>query len=218
MAGFTYSSLKTAIQDYVDTSETTFVNNLNIIIEQAEERILKGVWLDNFKKNVTGTASSGTPYLGMPTDFLAPFSLAVIDSDTYHYLNLKQVSFMRSYKPTTTGAVTGRPKYYAEFYSDSFIIAPTPDSNYTFELHYFYRPASLTAAGDSGQTWLSENAPIALLYACLTEASIFLKMDPAETALYNQRFEDALARLKNTAEGAGTQSQYRYDQVRIPIT
>lgn len=218
MAGFTYSSLKTAIQDYVDTSETTFVNNLNIIIEQAEERILKGVWLDNFKKNVTGTASSGTPYLGMPTDFLAPFSLAVIDSDTYHYLNLKQVSFMRSYKPTTTGAVTGRPKYYAEFDSDSFIIAPTPDSNYTFELHYFYRPASLTAAGDSGQTWLSENAPIALLYASLTEASIFLKMDPAETALYNQRFEDALARLKNTAEGAGTQSQYRYDQVRIPIT
>ena len=218
MAGFTYSSLKTAIQDYVDTSETTFVNNLNIIIEQAEERILKGVWLDNFKKNVTGTATSGTPYLGMPTDFLAPFSLAVIDSDTYHYLNLKQVSFMRSYKPTTTGAVTGRPKYYAEFDSDSFIIAPTPDSNYTFELHYFYRPASLTAAGDSGQTWLSENAPIALLYASLTEASIFLKMDPAETGLYNQRFEDALARLKNTAEGAGTQSQYRYDQVRIPIT
>jgi len=197
MAGFTYSGLKTAIQDYVDSSETTFVNNLNIIIEQAEERILKGVWLDNFKKNVTGTATSDTPYLGMPTDFLAPFSLAVIDSNTYHYLNLKQVSFMRSYKPTTTGAVTGRPKYYAEFDSDSFIIAPTPDSNYTFELHYFYRPASLTAAGDSGQTWLSENAPIALLYASLTEASIFLKMDP---------------------EGAGTQSQYRYDQVRIPIT
>jgi len=218
MAGFTYSGLKTAIQDYVDSSETTFVNNLNIIIEQAEERILKGVWLDNFKKNVTGTATSDTPYLGMPTDFLAPFSLAVIDSNTYHYLNLKQVSFMRSYKPTTTGAVTGRPKYYAEFDSDSFIIAPTPDSNYTFELHYFYRPASLTAAGDSGQTWLSENAPIALLYASLTEASIFLKMDPTETGLYNQRFEDALARLKNTAEGAGTQSQYRYDQVRIPIT
>jgi len=218
MAGFTYSELKTTIQNYVDSSETTFVNTLNTIIEQGEERILKGVWLDNFKKNVTGTATSGTPYLGMPTDFLAPFSLSVIDSDTYYFLNLKQVSFMRSYKPTTTGSVTGRPKYYAEFDSDSFIIAPTPDSNYTFELHYFYRPASLTAAGDSGSTWLSTNAPIALLYACLTEASIFLKMDPTETGLYNQRFEDALARLKNTAEGAGTQSQYRYDQVRIPTT
>ncbi len=103
---------------------------------------------------------------------------------------------MRSYKPTTTGSVTGRPKYYAEFDSDSFIIAPTPDSNYTFELHYFYRPASLTAAGDSGSTWLSTNAPIALLYACLTEAAIFLKMDPAEIATYDQRFESALARLK----------------------
>tara|TARA_R110001606_G_scaffold56186_1_gene136312 strand:- start:312 stop:968 length:657 start_codon:yes stop_codon:yes gene_type:complete len=216
MAGFTYSELKTAIQDYVDSSETTFVNNLNIIIEQAEERILKGVWLDNFKRNVTGTATSGTPYLGMPTDFLAPFSLSVIDSDTYYFLNLKQVSFMRSYKPATTGSVTGRPKYYAEFDSDSFIIAPTPDSNYTFELHYFYRPASLTAAGDSGSTWLSTNAPIALLYGCLTEAGVFLKMDPTEIAGYDQRFENALARLKNTAEGAGTQSQYRYDQVRIP--
>ena len=76
----------------------------------------------------------------------------------------------------------------------------------------------MTAAGDSGQTWISENAPIALLYACLTEAAIFLKMDPTEIATYDQRFEGALARLKNTAEGAGTQSQYRYDQVRIPIT
>ena len=218
MAGFTYSELKTTIQNYVDSSETTFVNTLNTIIEQGEERILKGVWLDNFKKNVTGTATSGTPYLGMPTDFLAPFSLSVIDSNTYYFLNLKQVSFMRSYKPTTTGSVTGRPKYYAEFDSDSFIIAPTPDSNYTFELHYFYRPASLTAAGDSGSTWLSTNAPIALLYACLTEAAIFLKMDPAEIATYDQRFENALARLKNTAEGAGTKSQYRYDQVRIPTT
>ena len=83
---FTYSGLKTAIQDYVDSSETTFVNNLDVIIKQAEERILKNVWLDNFRKNVTGTASADTPYLGMPTDFLAPFSLAVISSNTYHYL------------------------------------------------------------------------------------------------------------------------------------
>mgnify|MGYP003135727639 FL=1 len=146
---FTYSGLKTAIQDYVDSSETTFVNNLDVIIKQAEERILKNVWLDNFRKNVTGTASSDTAYLGMPSDFLAPFSMAVISSDTYYYLLLKQVSFMRSYKPATSGSVTGLPKYYAEFSSDSFILAPTPDANYTFELHYFYRPASLTSAGDS---------------------------------------------------------------------
>ena len=216
--GFTYSQLKKAIQNYVDSSETTFVDTLATIIKQGEERILKGVWLDNFKKNVTGTASSGGAYLGMPTDFLAPFSLAVIVNDTYHFLNLKQTSFMRSYKPATSGSVTGRPKYYGEFDSDTFILAPTPDSNYTFELHYFYRPASLTDGADSGTTWLSTNAPTTLLYACLAESSIFLKMDPTEIATYEKRFEEALARLKNTAEGAGTHSQYRYDQVRIPTT
>ena len=215
---FTYSGLKTAIQDYVDSSETTFVNNLDVIIKQAEERILKNVWLDNFRKNVTGTASADTPYLGMPTDFLAPFSLAVISSDVYYFLLLKQVSFMRSYKPTTSGSVTGRPKYYAEFDSDSFILAPTPDATYTFELHYFYRPASLTAAGASGTTWLSNNATNSLLYGSLVEAATFLKLDPNEMANFEQRFQDALARLRNTSEGAGTQSQYRYDQVRIPTT
>ena len=215
---FTYSGLKTAIQDYVDSSETTFVNNLDVIIKQAEERILKNVWLDNFKKNVTGTASADTPYLGMPTDFLAPFSMAVIASNVYYYLLLKQVSFMRAYKPATSGSVTGRPKYYAEFDSDSFILAPTPDTTYTFELHYFYRPASLTAAGDSGTTWLSDNATNSLLYGSLVEAATFLKLDPNEMANFEQRFQDAIARLRNTSEGAGTQSQYRYDQVRIPTT
>ena len=113
--GFTYSQLKTAIQNYVDSSETTFVDTLATIIKQGEERILKGVWLDNFKKNVTGTASSGGAYLGMPTDFLAPFSLAVIVNDTYHFLNLKQTSFMRSYKPATSGSVTGSQRIMVSF-------------------------------------------------------------------------------------------------------
>jgi hypothetical protein len=125
---------------------------------------------------------------------------------------------MRSYKPTTSGSVTGRPKYYAEFDSDSFILAPTPDATYTFELHYFYRPASLTAAGDSGTTWLSDNATNSLLYGSLVEAATFLKLDPNEMAIFEQRFQEAIVRLRNTAEGAGTQSQYRYDQVRIPTT
>ena len=213
---FTYGTLKTAIENYVDTSETTFVATLPTFIKQAEERILKNVWLDNFKKNVTGTATSGTTYLGMPTDFLAPFSLATISSNTYNFLLLKQVSFMKSYKPVSTD--TGSPKYYAEFNSDSFILAPTPNADFTFELHYFYRPASLTAGADSGTTWLSQNAVNCMLYGSLVEAGTFLKMDPAEIGGYEQRFQDALDRLRNTSEGAGTQSQYRYDQVRIPTT
>jgi len=213
---FTYGTLKTAIENYVDTSETTFVATLPTFIAQTEERILKNVWLDNFKKNVTGTGTSGTTYLAMPTDFLAPFSLATISSNTYNFLLLKQVSFMKSYKPVSTE--TGAPKYYAEFDSDSFILAPTPNADFTFELHYFYRPTSLTAGADSGTTWLSQNATNCMLYGALVEAATFLKMDPAEIAGYEQRFQDALDRLRNTSEGAGTQSQYRYDQVRIPTT
>ena len=213
---FTYGTLKTAIENYVDTSETTFVSTLPTFITQTEERILKNVWLDNFKKNVTGTATSGTTYLAMPTDFLAPFSLATISSNTYNFLLLKQVSFMKSYKPVSTD--TGAPKYYAEFNSDSFILAPTPNADFTFELHYFYRPTSLTTGADSGTTWLSQNATNCMLYGALVEAATFLKMDPPEIAGYEQRFQDALDRLRNTSEGAGTQSQYRYDQVRIPTT
>jgi len=214
---FTYSTLKTAIENYVDTSETTFVATLPTFILQTEERILKNVWLDNFKKNVTGTATSGTTYLAMPNDFLAPFSLATIStSNVYNYLLLKQVSFMKSYKPVSTE--TGAPKYYAEFDSDSFILAPTPNANFTFELHYFYRPTSLTAGADSGTTWLSQNAINCMLYGSLVEAGTFLKMDAAEIGGYEQRFQDALDRLRNTSGGAGTQSQYRYDQVRIPTT
>ena len=84
---WTYSSLKTAIQDFSESTESTFVTHLNDFIEGAEERILKGVELDQFRKNVTGTGTSSNTYLSMPTDFLAPFSLAVIDaSSNYNYL------------------------------------------------------------------------------------------------------------------------------------
>ena len=130
--------------------------------------------LDDFIKNVTGTATSGSAYLGAPTDFLAPFSLAVIDSSSnYNYLKLKHPSFIRDYTPASS--TTGEPKYYAEFDDNTFILAPTPNSNYTFELHYFYRPSSLTSAGDSGTTWLSTNAPNAMLYGALAEAMVYLK-------------------------------------------
>ena len=217
MAGFTYSGLKTAVQNYLDNDETTFTSTLDTFIQQTEERILKSVQLPVFRKNVTGSGSSDNTYLATPSDYLSPYSLAVVDSDSnYSYLLLKHVTWIRDYTPAV--ATTGEPLYYAQFDDDTFILAPTPNSNFTFELHYFYRPASLTAAGDSGTTWISKNAPNCLLYGCLAEAAIFLKMDPPEIALYEQRFQDGIERLKNTTEGAGTHSQYRYDQVRIPTT
>ena len=209
---WTYSALKTAIQDYSESTESSFVTHLDDFIKATEERILKTVQLDYFVKNVSGTATADGQYLGAPTDYLYSKSLAIIDgSSNYNFLQLKETSFIRDYTPAS--ATTGTPKYYAEFDENTFILAPTPSTNFTFELHYQHRPSSLTSAGDSGTTWLSKNAPNALLYGSLTEAMFYLKNYEA-SPIYEQRFQEALTSLKNLGEGKSAQDEYRYDQVR----
>ena len=209
---YTLSTLQTAIKDYLETDETTFNNNLNNFIKNTEEKILKSIQLDVFRKNVTGTGTSGTTYLSTPSDYLASNSLAIIDSDNvYTYLQLKHVSFIRDFTPDSD--TTGVPKYYAEFDEDTFILAPKPNSNYSFELHYTARPASLTAGSASGTTWLSTNAPLALLYGSLAEASIFLK-NYEGVQFYDKLYQEAMAALKIFEEGKNTRDQYRYDEVR----
>jgi len=205
---FTLATLKSTVQDYCETAETTFVADLPTFIKEAEERILKNVELPVFRKNVTGNATANNTYLSTPSDFLAPYSLAVISSDVYSYPLLKHVSFIRDYTPNAS--TTGLPKYYALFDDNTFLLAPTPDSGYTFELHYKYRPASLTAGAESGTTWLSENAPDALLYGTLVEAATFLK-SPEEVGQYEQRFISATSALKKLGEGYGARDEYRYD-------
>ena len=158
---FTYTTLKQTIQDYLETTETTFVSNLPNIITQAEERILKEVQLPDFRKNVTGSLSSDNEYLSTPTDYLAIYSLAV-DNSGYEYLLNKDVNFIREAYPVST--VTGVPKYYSLFNESTIIVAPTPSSSFDVELHYFYRPESITVAA-SGTSWLGDNAENALLYA-----------------------------------------------------
>ena len=122
---FTLSTLKTAVQNYVESSETTFVASLDTFIQEAEERILKAVELPVFRRNVTGTSSASNTYLSTPSDFLAAYSLAVISSNVYSYLLFKHVSFIRDFTPNAS--TTGLPKYYALFDDNSFLLAPTPD-------------------------------------------------------------------------------------------
>ena len=144
---WTFTTLKSAIQDYTQNTETSFVNNLTNIVVQAENRIIKSTQLPNFRKNVTGSLTSGNSYLTAPSDYLYPYSLAVIDTDSnYNYLLNKDVNFIREAFPAS--ATTGLPKYYAQFDNDSFIVGPTPNSNFTVELHYFYVPQSITASSD----------------------------------------------------------------------
>ena len=204
---FTYAELKTAIQEYTENTETTFVSNVDEFIRSAEDRIFYLVDLEYFRKNATSAVTQNDPFLSLPTDFLASFSLSITNSSSKEFLLQKDVNFVQEYNPNS--ATTGTPKYYARFDVDNLILAPTPDSNYVCEFHYFYRPASLTAGADSGTTWLSTNASNALLYGSLYEAYIYMKGEPDMLQLYDKQFSEALSRLKDLAEARENADAYR---------
>jgi hypothetical protein len=272
---YTYTQLKTAIKDYTETEESSFITHLPDFIFSAEERLFKSVDLEYFRKNVTGAFTSSDQYLTVPSDLLAPFSLQITTSGSETFLLEKDVNFLRDYTPSAS--TTGFPKYYARFDVDHFIVAPTPNSGYALELHYYYRPTSLTKStitltlalsssftdgetitgASSGQTttlnskptttsaivvvptgtftvgetitgsssgatttisaigsdttvtWLSENAKNALLYGSLFEAYTYLKGEKDILDLYNGRFLESVARLKDLAEARENADAYR---------
>lgn len=209
---FTYGELKQAVQDFIETSETTFVNTLPIFIRMAEERILKAVQLSLFQKNATATLSADGRFLPVPSDFLAPMALKLTGDDNQgFFVEFKDLSFVQTYAPDVTA--TGTPRYYAQFDNDYFLIGPTPDADYTAQLQYLYRPPSLTAGGDDDTTWLSENAELALLYGTLVEANTFIKGDPDMTQLYSARANEALMGLKLLGEAKQSTDEYRTGEV-----
>jgi len=209
---FTYAQLKQAIQDYTENDETTFVTSLPIFIRAAEERILKNIQLTLFRKNVSASLTASNQYLASPSDFLAPFSLSYTDAEgDKEFLLFKDVNFIQDYNPDPTE--TGAPRYYAVFDINNFIIAPTPDTTYAVELHYYYRPASLTAGAEDATTWLSENATMAMLYGSLIEAYTFMKGEQDLVANYNQRFVEAITGMKMLGEAQETTDEYRAGKV-----
>jgi len=212
---FTYAQLQQAIQDYTENDETSFVTNLPLFIRQAEERILKSVQLSLFRKNVSGTMTASNRFLAAPSDFLAPYSLSFVDSDSDHvFLQFKDPDFVQTFNPDAT--TTGDPRFYGVFDVDNFILGPTPNGAYNVELHYFYRPVSLTAGASSGTTWLSTNAEIALLYGSLMEAYIYMKGDPDMMAMYEKRFAEAMSGMKMLGEAKEVTDEYRTGQIIRP--
>jgi len=264
---YTYTELKTAVKNYTDNQESVFVSNLNRFILTAEERIFKSVDFEFFRKNVSGSMTSGNEFLAVPDDYLASFSLSLTNSSSKEFLLQKDVNFIQEYNPNPS--TTGVPKYYAIFDVNNFILSPTPNANFDVELHYYYRPTSLTKSkvtltvnnvtgtfssgetitgGTSGEsttinsvtsatefvitlptgdftvgetvtggtsgatglvvstsadttlTWLSENAPNALLYGSIIEAYVFMKGEPDIMSMYNERFVESLVRLKDLGE------------------
>lgn len=215
-----YSELSTAIQDYTENYETSFVASIPTFVEQAEQRIYNSIQFPSLRKSVTGTVTIGNKYLNCPTDFLSSYSVAVIDgSGNYEYLLDKDANFIRQAYPNP--ADTGLPKYYAIFGPQSgdqreltFIVGPTPDANYAVEMHYFYYPESIVTAGTS---WLGDNFDSVLLYGSLVEAYTFMKGEADLLSLYNTKYNEALQLAKRLGDGLERQDAYRSGQVRIPV-
>ena len=208
---YTNTTLTNAIKEYTENIETTFVNNIPNFIKNAEERILKLVELEYFRKNVTGTLSSGNKFLAVPDDYLGSISLSVINSSNHEFLLFKDVNYVQEFNPNP--ATTGVPRYYAYFDVDNFIVSPTPNANYSAELHYYYRPQSITATSD-GTSWLGTNAPDTLLFGSLYEAYIFMKGEQEFLTLYNNRFIEAMSRLKNYGESTENKDAFR-DGIKV---
>jgi len=204
---FTYAQLETAIQDFTENSETSFINNLPVFIRSCEDRILTVVDLEFFRKNATSQTTVGDPYISVPPDYLASFSMQITTANYKDFLELKDVNYLQEYNNSV--AIQTTPKYYGIFDVNNFILSPTPDLVYDIELHYYYRPASITAGAASGTTWLSENAPNALLYGSLVEAYTYMKGEQDIMQLYEQRFIQEIQRLKDLAEARENSDAYR---------
>lgn len=215
-----YSQLTATIKaycenDFPDTvASFTSANQLATFVEQAEQRIYNTIQILSLRKNVTGFTTAGNKYLSAPTDWLATFSLAVIDPVTgeYEYLLDKDVNFIRQSFPFPS--VTGKPQYYSFWDEDTFFLGPTPDARYEMELHYFYYPESIVTAGTS---WLGSNFDSVLLYGALLEAATFMKSDPDVLTTYSVKYQEALDLLKQLAEGKNRSDAYRNGQIRVQI-
>ncbi len=215
---------------YTDSSGTlvnyTSKEQIDTFIQQAEQRIYNSVQFPSIRKNVTGVTYATNPYLSSPVDFLAVYSLAVIDDNgNYEYLLNKDVNFLRAAYPNPN--TTGIPKYYALFGPTttnatppaitnelSFMLAPTPDNSYSVELHYYYYPESIVTAGT---TWLGDNFDSALLYGALIEAYTYMKGEADVIAGYNKRYEEAMILAKRLGDGMERRDAYRSGQVRMSV-
>jgi hypothetical protein len=220
-----YSQLVQAICDYTENTfdYSTTPSIINTFITQAEQRIYNSVQFPSLRKNVTGTATAANKYLSCPSDFLSVYSMAVIDATgNYEYLLNKDVNFIRQAYPSPNDQAI--PKYYALFgptvsgavISDelSFILGPTPDADYSVELHYYYYPESITVAAD-GQTWLGDNFDIVLLYGSIVEAYTYMKGENDMMALYDGKYKEALALAKRLGDGLERSDAYRSGQARL---
>jgi hypothetical protein len=190
------------------------VANIPTFVQLAEERIYNSVQIPAIRRNQIGTLTPNNKYLTMPPDWLATFSLAVINpvTNAQEFLLDKDVNFIRQSFPDPDDS--GVPKYYAIFDKNTFILGPTPDSNYQVEMHYYYYPESIVTAGTS---WVGDNFETVLLYGSLREAYTYLKGEADMMQYYEQKYQEALQLILRMGDGLNRRDSYRSGQVRLPV-
>jgi len=209
-----YTTLSQTIQQYTENTESSFVANIPTFVQLAEERIYNSVQIPAIRKNVTGNLTINNKYLSLPIDWLATFSLAVIDPVTsaQTFLLNKDVNYIREAYPGPDDV--GVPQHYGQFDENTLILGPTPDYGYEMELHYYYYPESIVTAGT---TWLSDNFETALLYGALREAYVNMKGEADMLANYEAKYQESMMLLKQLGDGKDRRDAYRSGQVRVPV-
>lgn len=195
--GYTYTTLKAAIQNFTEDSSAELLAVIDDLIGLAEIRLYKEADLDVFRKYATSTIADGDRFISKPLDFVVDRFMYISVSSSAQFLEPKEVSFLTEYWPNPT--LEDVPLFYADWDHNTFALAPTPNANYTVTLGYTYRPARLDSS--TATTWLSSNAPDALLYAALVEAATFIQdlnrgQEPGMLDIWEAKYQRALATLR----------------------
>lgn len=210
----TYDELVTNIRNYTEVNSNVFTSSvINTFITMAENQILRQIDLDIFKKEVSGNLTANNKFLATPADILTHRYLMITVSGEQVFLDFRDTSFMKEYWPT--GASTGTPKYYSVWDQNTFYVAPTPNTGFAAELGYIYRPEQLSSTNPT--TWISNNAPEALLYACLIQAYSYTKGPKDMMDYFRAAYQEAIQGLGNEQQGRRRRDEYRDGMLRVPL-
>jgi hypothetical protein len=211
----TYDELVTNIRNYTEVGSNVFTESvINTFITMAENQILREIDLDVFKLEATGSLSANNRFLSIPNGMLTHrYMLLTPASGEQVFLDFRDTSFMKEYWPN--GASTGVPKYYSVWDQNTFYVAPTPSDAYAVELGYIYRPLQLSSANPT--TWISINAPEALLYACLIQAYSYTKGPTEMMGYFRQSYKEAIQGLGVEQQGRRRRDEYRDGMMRIQL-
>ena len=217
---FSLSTLRSAIRDYTEVDDTVLSDSIiNTIVKNAESRIFRTVDSDDTKFYATSQTTNGNRYITVPTGTRIIRYIQITDSTTSDQEFLKQVdsSFLATYHPDPDNSSDyGKPKYYAHWDNDNWVVAPTPDAAYDLTMAYIKQPTTITTS-DSTTTEISTKQPDLLLYACLVETFKFLKGPDNMIQLYEASYQEALQTFAAEQQGRRRRDEYRDGVLRLPL-